>query len=121
MHYVFDTVLYIFCNTFKIFHAVGPNIAPTGMNSSLLAAVLGGADVIYDAACADGFPVVHHGGFLTGVESLKSLAVKLPGVVSLESFYYALIEGLDERGSVWGHEENFYVGAGIFKFLVAMN
>ena len=81
MHYVFDTVLYIFGNTFKSenFQGVPPNIFPTVNDSSLL--------INYprlcqhsDSAYTDRHPVVHPLGFFVGVESF---AKKLPYVVLL--------------------------------------
>ena len=56
---------------------------------------------------------VHHGSFLVGFESFESLVTKLPCILCLEDIY-ALIQGLDERLSIWGREKNFYIGVGIF-------
>lgn len=39
----------------------------------------------------------------------------------LESFNYALIEGLKERRGIWGHEKNLYNGVGILEFFTAMD
>ena len=89
MHYAFDAVFNILCNPFEIFHAVWPHISPAVIDSSLLDAIPGCASIISNTVNSDWLPVVRYGGFLTGVKSLKSSAIKLPGVVCPESFYYA--------------------------------
>lgn len=120
IHFVYNMVLYYFLSHFQSLQHFFTEPSQTLFQQLVICLMLSqlcqcSQEVI------DWLPGVDHGDFLVGTESLARLAMKFPHEVLIESFYYALIKGLDERQKIWWYEKNFYVGMSTFDSLMAMS